>query len=108
MLDGGRRLERVLRADTLVEARKVNIPRYVDRLGIFFPMSIHLLDIVCVGSGRKRVIGRRRLGCRGRCEMTRAEVECWLAGGERAGNARGASSVEGQPTQHVDEEKRKV
>jgi hypothetical protein len=60
--DDRRRLESFVARKTLVHARKVDIPRGVNRLGILLPMPVHLLHIIRIRTVCERIVGGRRLG----------------------------------------------
>lgn len=63
--DAGRSLEGFGARQTLLQTRKIDIPRGMNRCGVTLPVPVHLLYIICVCAICKEVI---RGGC---CETAR-------------------------------------
>lgn len=83
------RLECLLARETTVHSREVDIPGNMDRLWVLFPVTIHLVDVIRVGSVCKGIVGRRRSS---RCKTARRR--------SRKSTRRALQATEGLPAQH--------
>lgn len=83
------RLECLLARKTTVHSREVDIPRNMDRFWVLFPVTIHLVDVIRVGSVSEGIVGRRR-SSRRKAARRRS----------RESTRRALQATEGLPAQH--------